>query len=183
MKLSNLRLNENNPRTIKDDAFEKLCASISAFPKMMEYRPIIINDENIILGGNMRFRALLHLGFETVPNNWVKKASDLTPDEQSRFVIQDNISGGEWDWDALANEWELEDLENWGLDVPVVVEASPEKEKQSPAAIPEMTWPGVSVLMSDDEFAQLSVVYKQYLTDNGANAGFVGYLLAMKRAE
>ena len=118
MKLSEIKVNKSNPRIIKDEKFKKLIKSLEDFPKMMEFRPIVVNDDGMILGGNMRYRALLDLGYKEVPDNWVKKASDLTDDEKRRFIIVDNLSFGEHDWDALANEWDSEELEEWGLDVP-----------------------------------------------------------------
>ena len=119
MKLSEIKVNKSNPRIIKDEKFKKLIKSLEDFPKMMEFRPIVVNDDGMILGGNMRYRALLDLGYKEVPDNWVKKASDLTDDEKRRFIIVDNLSFGEHDWDALANEWDSEELEAWGLDLPV----------------------------------------------------------------
>ena len=117
MKLSEIKVNKSNPRIIKDEKFKKLIKSLEDFPKMMEFRPIVVNDDGMILGGNMRYRALLDLGYKEVPDNWVKKASDLTDDEKRRFIIVDNLSFGEHDWDALANEWDAEQLEDWGLTV------------------------------------------------------------------
>ena len=119
MKLSEIKVNKSNPRIIKDEKFKKLIKSLEDFPKMMEFRPIVVNDDGMILGGNMRYRALLDLGYKEVPDNWVKQASDLTDDEKRRFIIVDNLSFGEHDWDALANEWDSEELEAWGLDLPV----------------------------------------------------------------
>lgn len=117
MKLSSIKNNPNNPRICKDDKFKKLVNSIKEFPKMMELRPIIINEDSIVLGGNMRLKALNELGYKEIPDNWVKQAKDLTEEETKRFIIADNVSGGEWDWELLANEWDSEELTEWGLDV------------------------------------------------------------------
>jgi hypothetical protein len=114
VKISQLKANPNNPRIIKDDKFEKLVRSIKEFPKMLEIRPIVVNDDMIVLGGNMRLKACKEAGLKEVP---VIKASDLTEDEQRQFIIKDNVSGGEWEWEMLANEWDIEQLEEWGLDV------------------------------------------------------------------
>jgi hypothetical protein len=114
LPISEIKNNPNNPRVIKDDKFEKLVASIKEFPKMLEIRPIVVNDDMIVLGGNMRLKACKAAGLKEVP---VMKASNLTEDEQRQFIIKDNVSGGEWDWDMLANEWDVEQLEEWGLDV------------------------------------------------------------------
>jgi ParB-like chromosome segregation protein Spo0J len=116
LPISSIKSNPNNPRVIKDDKFEKLVKSIKEFPKMLEIRPIVVNDEMIVLGGNMRLKACKAAGLKEVP---VIKASELTENEQRQFIIKDNVSGGEWDWDMLANEWDSEQLEEWGLDVPI----------------------------------------------------------------
>ena len=118
MKLSQIKPNPNNPRLIKDERFEKLCKSIQEAPKFMALRPIIIDGEGMILGGNMRYKALLHLGYKEVPDTWVKRADDLTEEERRRFIISDNVGFGDWDWEGVANEWDVEELADWGLDVP-----------------------------------------------------------------
>jgi site-specific DNA-methyltransferase (adenine-specific) len=118
MKLNEIKPNPNNPRLIKDDKFKKLVNSLKEFPKMMELRPMVINKDNIVLGGNMRLKALKELGYKEVPDEWVKRAQDLSEEEQRQFIIKDNVGFGEHDWEMLANEWDLEQLEDWGLDVP-----------------------------------------------------------------
>ena len=118
MKLSQIKPNPNNPRIIKNEKFEKLKKSIQDFPKMMELRPMVINADNIVLGGNMRLKALKELGYKEVPDEWVKRAEDLTEDEQRQFIIKDNVGFGEHDWEMLAVEWNAEKLSDWGLDVP-----------------------------------------------------------------
>ena len=118
MKINEIKLNKKNPRLIKDYKFEKLKKSITEFPKMLELRPIIIDNDNIILGGNMRYQALKDLGYKEMPENWVKKSSELSEEEKQRFIIADNVGFGDWDWDIIANEWDTEILADWGLDVP-----------------------------------------------------------------
>jgi hypothetical protein len=113
-KISKVKSNPNNPRLIKDDKFHKLVASIKEFPKMLEIRPIVVNDDMIVLGGNMRLKACKEAGLKEVP---VIKASKLTEEEQRQFIIKDNVSGGEWDWEMLGNEWDVKQLEEWGLDL------------------------------------------------------------------
>jgi len=107
-------MNPNNPRVIKDDKFAKLVRSIQEFPKMLEIRPIVVNSDMIVLGGNMRLKACKEAGLKEVP---IILADNLTEDEQKQFIIKDNVGFGEWDWDMLANEWDQEVLEDWGLDV------------------------------------------------------------------
>ena len=115
VKLSVVVPNKNNPRIIKDDKFKKLVKSIQDFPKMLEIRPIVVDENNIVLGGNMRLKACKEAGLKEIP---IIKASELTEEQQRAFIIKDNVGFGEWDWDALANEWDAEQLEEWGLDVP-----------------------------------------------------------------
>jgi DNA modification methylase len=115
MKLSDIKPNPSNPRIIKDEKFAKLVQSIKDFPQMLELRPIVINSDNIVLGGNMRLRACKEAGLKEVP---VMRADDLTPEQQAEFIIKDNVGFGEWDWEMLANQWEAEKLNDWGLDVP-----------------------------------------------------------------
>ena len=119
MKLTDIKPNPDNPRVIRDEKFKRLCKSIQEFPKMMQLRPIVVDSENVVLGGNMRLKALQSLGFKNVPDSWVKRADDLTEEEKKRFIITDNAGFGEWDWDILANEWDANELAQWGLDVPV----------------------------------------------------------------
>jgi ParB-like chromosome segregation protein Spo0J len=111
--ISKIKLNPNNPRLIKDDKFAKLVQSIKDFPEMLNIRPIVVNDDMIILGGNMRFKACKEAGLKEVS---IIKASGLSAEKQREFLIKDNVSGGEWDWQLL-QEWDSLELENWGLDV------------------------------------------------------------------
>lgn len=110
-----VRSNPDNPRFIKGDKFEKLVKSIREFPQMLELRPIVVNKDMIVLGGNMRLKACEEAGIEQVP---IIFADNLTEEQQKEFIIKDNSSFGEWDWDLLANEWETQDLIEWGLDIP-----------------------------------------------------------------
>jgi DNA modification methylase len=114
-KLTDIKSNPNNPRIIKDDKFKKLVASIKEFPQMLSLRPIVVNDDMIVLGGNMRLKACKEAGLKEVP---VIKASDLNEEQQKAFIIKDNVGYGEWDWDMLANEWDAKELVEWGLDIP-----------------------------------------------------------------
>lgn len=116
MNIKDIKSNPNNPRIIKDERFEKLKKSIKEFPKMMALRPMVINQDNIVLGGNMRLKALKELGYTELPDEWVKRAEDLTEEEARRFIIADNVGFGQHDWEMLANEWDSVELEDWGLD-------------------------------------------------------------------
>lgn len=114
-KVSEVKANPNNPRIIKDDKFKKLVQSIKDFPEMLELRPIVVNNDGVVLGGNMRLKACKEAGLKEVP---VIKASELTEEQQKEFIIKDNVGFGEWDWEDLANNWDAEELTDWGLDLP-----------------------------------------------------------------
>jgi ParB-like chromosome segregation protein Spo0J len=120
MDIKDIHINPNNPRYIKDERYQKLKKSIQEFPKMMKLRPIIIDDAGMILGGNMRYLAMEELGYKKIPLGWVVKASELTEKERKRFIIADNIELGEFDYDVLANEWNMEELDDWGIELPEV---------------------------------------------------------------
>jgi len=115
MRITDIKPNPNNPRIIKDDKFKKLVKSIQDFPQMLELRPIVIDENNMVLGGNMRLKACQEAGLTDVP---VKQAKDLTEEQKKEFIVKDNVGYGEWDWDDLANNWNTEDLIEWGLDIP-----------------------------------------------------------------
>lgn len=113
--IKQVRPNPDNPRFIKGNKFEKLVKSIKEFPEMLDLRPIVVNQDMIVLGGNMRLKACEEAGLKEVP---IIFADNLTPEQEKEFIIKDNSSFGEWDWDLLANEWDLQDLEDWGLEIP-----------------------------------------------------------------
>lgn len=115
VNINKVRSNPNNPRIIKDDKFQKLVKSIQEFPQMLEIRPIVVNDEMIVLGGNMRLKACQEAGIKEIP---IIKASNLTEKQQKEFIIKDNVGFGEWDWNDLANNWDANELSEWGLDIP-----------------------------------------------------------------
>jgi hypothetical protein len=115
VNINKVRTNPNNPRIIKDEKFAKLVKSIQEFPQMLEIRPIVVNDDMIVLGGNMRLKACLEAGLKEIP---IIKASNLTEEQQKEFIIKDNVGFGEWDWNDLANNWDAQQLETWGLDIP-----------------------------------------------------------------
>ena len=116
LKINELKTNESNPRIIKEAKFKKLVKSIKEFPEMLELRPIILDENNVILGGNMRYKACIAAGLKEVP---VKIAKGLTEEQKEEFIVKDNVGFGEWDWDILGNEWNPVNLEEWGLNLPV----------------------------------------------------------------
>jgi len=113
--ISKVKPNKGNPRFIRDEKFAKLVKSLREFPDMAQLRPLIVNAEMVVLGGNMRLKAMQELKWETVP---VIVAKNLTPEQQREFTIKDNLSYGENDWEMLANQWDAELLTDWGMDIP-----------------------------------------------------------------
>jgi len=114
VKISTIKSNPNNPRLIKSQKFEKLVNSIKQFPEMLKLRPIVVNNDMVVLGGNMRLKACKEAGLKEVP---IIKASELTAEQEKEFIVKDNVGFGEWDWDIIANEWDSELLNEWAMDV------------------------------------------------------------------
>jgi hypothetical protein len=114
VSIGQVKPNENNPRIIKDYKFKKLVKSIQDFPQMLQLRPIVVNQDNVVLGGNMRLKACKEAGLKEV---YIIQAKDLTEEQQKEFIVKDNVGFGEWDWDILANQWDNTQLGEWGLDV------------------------------------------------------------------
>ena len=123
VKINSIKTNPKNPRLIKDDKFKKLVKSIQEFPQMLELRPIVVDENNIILGGNMRYKACIEAGLKEI---FILKAEDLTEQQKDEFIVKDNVGFGEWDWDILANEWDTDKLQDWGLDLPIYFNDSDE---------------------------------------------------------
>ena len=128
MLITQIKSNPNNPRLIKDHKFKQLVKSIQDFPQMLELRPIVIDENNMVLGGNMRLKACLEAGLTDVP---VIHANNLSEAQKKEFIIKDNISFGEHDWDALANEWNIIELDEWGLDIPAFANNDIEQPKDN----------------------------------------------------
>lgn len=118
IKLNTIKPNPNNPRLIKDEKFAKLCERVKANPNTLRFRPIVVDSDNVIQGGNMRYKALKELGYKEVPDEWVAKADDLTPEQLREFVVVDNVGYGEWDYDLLGNQYSTQELSDWGVDMP-----------------------------------------------------------------
>lgn len=134
MKSTLLKINPRNPRFINDESFRKLIKSIEDFPDMMKLRPIIVipdDDNYLIIGGTMRYRALQSLGYEIIPDEWIKVATDLTDEQIDEFIVKDNLQAGEWDFDVLDEFFDQDKLEDWGLDIPEIEgEVDDEKDNE-----------------------------------------------------
>ena len=126
LNLNEIKINEHNPRTINKRQLDRLVKSVQEFPEMTELRPIVVDENNTILGGNMRYRAMQKLGMSTAE---VVKVSGLTDEQKREFIIKDNVAFGDWDWDALANEWDTDELSEWGLDIPETERVGQEVEE------------------------------------------------------
>ena len=169
VKISEVKLNPNNPRLIKDDKFLKLVQSIKDFPEMLNIRPIVVNKDMIILGGNMRYKACKEAGLKEIPII----ITDLSEDKQREFLIKDNTSGGEWDWEVLANEWDNEELESWGLDIPelkAIDESEEGDEIKIPKSLQVIPKKEYILIMADEdseEWQELQSIFKCGLVRQG----------------
>ena len=126
VNIASIKPNPDNPRFVKDSKFKKLVKSIKEFPEMLEKRPIVVDENMVVLGGNMRLKACKSAGLFEV---WIDQATGWSDEKKKEFIIKDNVGFGEWDWDILANEWNSDELEDWGLDLPDIFEADPEAEE------------------------------------------------------
>src|SRR5210317_554664 len=169
--IDQVQLSPDNPRVIKNDKFRKLVKSIEEFPEMLKVRPIVVDDDMVVLGGNMRLRACLEAGLKEVH---ILKASEFSDEQKREFVIKDNSSFGEWDWETLANEWDVEKLDEWGLDLPSMAhtEETYTTKVESPIYETKVVKPTASelydlhnynTLLSDIEKADISEADKQFL--------------------
>lgn len=159
VKIKEVKNNPNNPRIIKDDNFKKLVKSIKEFPEMLKLRPIVVNEEMEVLGGNMRLKASKEAGLKEVP---IIKASELTPEQQKEFIIKDNVSFGDWDYDTLANEWSDTSLNEWGLNVWENLD-----EKYEPVLVPETKYSDITREEIEKEARKLAdqIIKGQTLVD------------------
>ena len=128
VNISKVKQNLDNPRFIKDNKFKKLVTSIKVFPEMLKLRPIVVNSDMVVLGGNMRLKACKEAGLKEV---YILKATNLTKEQEKEFIVKDNVGFGEWEWDILANEWDVKLLEDWGLDGFPFEEEPKEKEEHN----------------------------------------------------
>ena len=190
VKTKDIHANENNPRILKDDKFKKLVKSIKDFPEMLEIRPIVVNNEMMVLGGNMRLRAIQEIGLKEVP---IIKAENLTEEQQREFLIKDNVGFGEWDWDALANDWDYKELVDWALDVPKMLDPEQFGEDFSLADGDKSPFQQMTFTLADEQATQiknaiadikLTEEYKYMETLGNENSnGNALYLIIMQWAE
>jgi hypothetical protein len=190
VKITDIKPNPNNPRVIKDDKFKKLVASIREFPKMLELRPIVVNADMVVLGGNMRLKALQELKLKEAP---IIKIDDLTEEQQKEFIIKDNVGFGEWDWEQLANEWDVQDLDKWGLDIPKIIDPEQFGDEFTLADGDKAPFQQMTFTLADEQAIQIqnaiadikiSNEYKYMETMGNENSnGNALYLIIMQWAE
>ena len=158
VKLNKIKGNPNNPRLIKDDKFKKLVKSIQEFPEMLKLRPIIVDEDMVVLGGNMRLKASKDAGLKEV---WIEIAEGLTEEQKKEFIVKDNVGFGEWEWDMLANEWDSVQLAEWGLDVwenqddAIVEEDNFIRDIKAPTYEPKNEKPAPHTLYNTDKVEEL----------------------------
>ena len=158
VKISQVKGNPNNPRIIKNDKFKKLVKSIQEFPEMLKLRPIVVDEDMIVLGGNMRLKASKDAGLKEV---WIEIAEGLTDEQKKEFIVKDNVGFGEWEWDMLANEWDSVKLAEWGLDVWENQDDTQESENtytqkiEAPKYEPTGVKPAENELYKDDKVKEL----------------------------
>ena len=166
VKLYKIKGNPNNPRIIKNDKFKKLVKSIQEFPEMLKLRPIVVDEDFMVLGGNMRLKASKDAGLKEV---WIEVAEGLTEEQKKEFIVKDNVGFGEWEWDMLANEWDSVQLAEWGLDVwknkddleePLFDELT-EENKNKPSVI-KITFANINDLQNaENQIAQIVNKYEK----------------------
>ena len=169
VKVAAIKSNPKNPRLIKDDKFKKLVKSIKDFPEMESVRPIVVNKDMIILGGNMRYKAMIECGYKEVNVEVV----DWSEQKQNEFIIKDNVSYGLNDWDMLANEWDMEQLEDWGMDLPLFDKIDNLEDGESieiPKSLQVIPKKEYILIMADedsDEWNELQNIFKCGLVRQG----------------
>jgi hypothetical protein len=172
--IGDVKENPDNPRSISVDQFKRLVASVREFPQMLDIRPLVVDADMVVLGGNMRLKACSEAGLTAVP---VVIADTLTPEQRREFVIKDNASFGAWDWDALANEWSDLPLADWGVDVPAF-EPPPVEGLTDPDEVPDAP---------KEPRTKLGDIYKlgnhRLMCGDATNPNYVNQLMGDARAE
>ena len=188
--IKEIKENPNNPRKLSKDKYQKLLKSIQDLPQMLEYRPIVVNSDMVVLGGNMRLKALKELKYKEVP---IIIADELSEDQQKEFLIKDNLAYGQWDWDMIANEWDLPLLEDWGIDLPEIVDPEQFGDDFSLPEGDKSPFQQMTFTLADEQAVQIqNAIAEIKLTDEYKYAETMGnensngnalYLIIMQWAE
>lgn len=168
MKIEKIKENKNNPRTISKDKFEKLKKSIQEFPQMLTIRPLVIDETFTVLGGNMRLKALKELGYTDVP---VIQKKDLTDAQKKEFVLKDNASFGEWDYEILTNEWGYLPLDEWGIDISERSLAETFNPHNGKFDAKEMDYP-ITIIVNAEDFRNWERLKKEHEKDSDTKLFF-----------
>lgn len=161
VKIGKLVMNPNNPRTIKDDKFKKLVKSIKEFPEMLQARPIVVDEDMIVLGGNMRTKACISAGLDEV---YIIRFENLSEEKKKEFIVKDNVGYGEWDFDLLLEDWNRDELIEWGMDVPKYNPIEDLKSKLSDRFI----LPPFSILDTrGGDWSSRKKIWNEYLKEDG----------------
>ena len=181
-----IKPSDKNPRLIQTEKFKNLVQSVKAFPEMLKLRPIVVDEEGVILGGNMRYRACLDAGYTKV---WIIRAEDLTDEQKKEFVIKDNVNHGTWDWESLDVNWETEFLEACGLDVPKLDEEvdysvlegeAGDRAEQEAERMTDSTTKAIQIEFDMDDYEEADTLIKE-ARNKGVNLGKT-VLEAVKKA-
>ena len=149
VKVAAIKSNPKNPRLIKDDKFKKLVKSIKDFPEMESVRPIVVNKDMVILGGNMRYKAMIECGYKEVNVEVV----DWSEQKQNEFIIKDNVGFGEWEWEMVANEWDEIELKDWGMDLPMFASEVDYSDKNKELTLDDVTdLMSITLKYTEDEY-------------------------------
>jgi DNA modification methylase len=174
VNIAKVKENPSNPRFIKDSKFKKLVQSIKAFPEMLEKRPIVVDEDMVVLGGNMRLKACKSAGLFEV---WVDIAQGWSQEQKDEFIIKDNDAFGEWDWDILANEWDVNLLNEWGLDLPPMFDDPEPEAKEDDYTEPDQM--KVDVVLGD----LIEIGEHRLLCGDSADSGQVAKLMNGEKAD
>jgi hypothetical protein len=153
--VNQLHFHESNPRFITDDKFKKLCESIRSFPSMLDTRPIVVDESMTVLGGNMRLKACIEVGLKEVP---VIIITDWTEEQKKEFIIKDNVGFGEWDFDMLANQFDNDQLVEWGLDV----WQTPDEDDSPEENLGDRTTHKISLEFTDEQFPKVLEAFNKF---------------------
>lgn len=177
VNIGEVKPNNHNPRLIKDHKFKQLVTSIKEFPEMLKLRPIVVNKDFKVLGGNMRLRACVEAKLQKV---WVLRAAGLTSEQEKEFIVKDNVGFGEWDWDILANEWDSVKIESWGIDNWINVDDKEDYDmggdESKTVNLECVTWQGNKIPITQKEADHLTNLLNKYVDQYSISTGFISSL-------
>jgi len=174
IKLSKIKPNKDNPRVIKDDDFLALVDSIKKFPEMMKLKPIVVDEHWIVQAGNQRLKALLHLNYKDVPDDWILQSKDLTKDQWDEFVIKDNLHSGDWNFEMLKLNYNVQLLSDWGIETSRITDVNLDNFFSENKTNQTETKNKIILEYTDDDYAKVIEAFKKH---NGSKEEIVYKLL------